>query len=356
MRKFFILTFIGLLMAIPLLITGCGSKPTATQGGQTQSEGTPKKVVTLKLAHQWPDDPNDYVVAAGRKFAQEVEKRTNGDVNIKLFPAESLVKAADTHTALKSGVIDFAIYPYIYAAGAVPELNLILTPGIWRNHDEVFAFKDSEPMKYIEDKLNKQLNLKTLAWIQISGGIASVKKPVLTTADVNGLKWRSAGKYNEEMLKALGGGTASMPSSEIYTALQQGLLDAVLTSSSSFGSYKLYEVAKYYTSPEDYSTYFTIEPLAVSMNAWNKLSKEQQQVMLDVAKEIEQDALKGAKEEDKRVAKLFADNGKTVQKLTKDEWDAFAKAAQEYAHPAFRKNIPNGEWLLDSTLKLYAGK
>ncbi|WP_366922209.1 TRAP transporter substrate-binding protein DctP [Metallumcola ferriviriculae] len=359
MRKSVLLLTIALIVGTVFLLTGCGSQNTADETAKKEPKAEQKvepkaqKAVTLKLAHQWPQDGEDYVVAAGMKFAEEVEKRTNGQVKIEMYPAQSLVKAKDTHTALKNGAIDMAIYPYIYAAGAVPELNIVLMPALWRNHDEVFAFKDSEVMKNIEEKLNKQLNFKTLSWIQISGGIASTDKAVQDIGDVEGLKWRSAGKYTEVMLKSLGGGTVSMASSEIYTALQRGLLNAVLTSSSSFGSYKLYEVADYYTSPEDYSFYFTIEPLAISMKAWDSLTEDQQQIMLEVAKEVEQEALEGAKKEDARVAKMFADAGVTVEKMTKEQWDGFAKAAEENAYPAFREEVPNGEWLLDTTLKSY---
>lgn len=350
--KLFIIVI--LCFALVCSISACGS-PGGKQAKSSvaQQAQNSQKVITLKLAHQWPQDPHDYVIAAGIKFAKEVEERTNGQVKIEFFPAESLVKAKDTHTALKSGAIDLAIYPYIYAAGAVPEMNLILMPALWRNHDEVFAFKESEPMKYLEKKINDQLNYKTLAWIQISGGIASTKKPVLTKEDVAGLKWRGAGKYTEVMLKSLGGGTTSIASSEIYTAMQRGLLDAVLTSSSSFGSFKLYEVAKYYTSPEDYSFYFTIEPIAISLKSWNKLTPGQQKIMLDVASKIEQDALKGAKMEDARVAKLFADAGVKVTKMTKKQWDLFAESAAKNAYPQFKKDVPNGEWLLNTTLNIY---
>jgi TRAP-type C4-dicarboxylate transport system substrate-binding protein len=71
------------------------------------------ETITLKMAHQWPQDESDYVVATGTKFAKEVERRSNGQIKINVFPAESLVKAAATHTALKNGAVDLAIYPYI---------------------------------------------------------------------------------------------------------------------------------------------------------------------------------------------------------------------------------------------------
>ena len=65
--------------------------------------------VTLKMAHQWPDDPNDYVVSTGKQFVAEVERRSGGKIKINTFPAESLVKGLDTHSALRNGSVDLAI-------------------------------------------------------------------------------------------------------------------------------------------------------------------------------------------------------------------------------------------------------
>ena len=143
-----------------------------------------------------------------------------------------------------------------------------------------------------------------------------------------------------------------MASSEVYTAMQRGLVDAMQTSSSSFGAYKLYEVAKYYLSPEDYSDYFTCEPIQISMKTWKKLTPKQQGIMMQVGKEMESFALKGAKAEDARVAKLFADNGCTVEKMTAEdhaEWKVLMKVSMG----EFSKKVPKGQWLLEESLKLY---
>src|SRR5690606_36878022 len=135
------------------------------------------QTLNLKMAHQWPQDESDYVIATGIKFAQEVEKRTNGQIKITMFPAQSLVKASATHTALKNGTVDLAIYPYIYSAGAIPQMNMVLLPGLWRNHDDVFAFRKSDAWKQLEKKA-EDYGFKTLSWIQISGGVATTGKEI----------------------------------------------------------------------------------------------------------------------------------------------------------------------------------
>ncbi|WP_250468297.1 TRAP transporter substrate-binding protein DctP [Caballeronia sp. GAFFF2] len=309
-------------------------------------------VVTLKMAHQWPDDPNDYVVQTGKKFAQQVEQKSGGKIHINIFPAESLVKSLNTHTALKNGSADLAIYPYIYSAGAIPQMNLILLPGLWKTPEDVFKFRTSAPWKELEAKI-EAYGFKTLCWIQISGGMASKSKPINVPADLPQQKVRGAGKMMEAALQSAGASTVSMASSETYSAMQLGLLDGLWTSSGTFGSYRLYEVAKYYNSPEDYSIYYTIEPIAISMKTWNKLTPEQQKIMTDVGRRLEQSAFEGAKADDRRVAQLFASHNAKIHKMTLDEWNQWQTLFQKVSFAKFRAEVPDGGRLLDQSTAFY---
>ncbi len=305
--------------------------------------------ITLKLAHQWPQNEDDYVIATAKKFADEVEKRSDGDITIRFFPAQSLVKAKDTHVALRGGAVDLAIYPYIYSAGAIPQMNMILLPGLWENHDDVYRFHDSDAWKELEAKA-EDYGFKTLAWIQIGGGFASGPKAVTVPDDAKGMKLRAAGKFMEYALQQAGASTVSMPSSDTYGAMQRSLLGGVLTSSSSLGAYRMYEVSKHYVSPEDYGVYYTIEPIAISMRTWDRLSPQQQKILVEAGKSVEPMALKGAKAEDARVAKLFADNGVDVHKLTEAEWMQWRDLFRKTAFPQFEEQVPGGKALLENAL------
>ena len=308
--------------------------------------------ITLKMAHQWPDDPNDYIVATGKKFAEEVTQRSGGKIRINIFPAESLVKALNMHTALRNGSVDLAIYPYIYAAGAIPQLNLILLPGLWKTPDDVYRFRTSQPWKEIEAKI-EAYGFKTLCWIPISGGMASRSKPINVPTDLKQQKVRGAGKMMEAALQSEGASTVSMASSETYSAMQLGLLDGLWTSSGTFGSFRIYEVAKYYNSPEQFSIYYTIEPIAISMKTWNRLTPAQQKIMMDVGQSLEQGAFDAAKADDKRVAQLFASHGVQIHKMTLDEWNQWQKPFQQVSFPKFRSEVPDGARLLDESMAFY---
>ncbi|WP_206956942.1 TRAP transporter substrate-binding protein DctP [Trinickia acidisoli] len=332
-----------LMFALSCVVMGFCAMLPAARGDDT---------ITLKLAHQWPDDPNDYAVATVKKFAQEVTQRSGGKIKIDIFPAESLVKALNTHTALRNGSVDLALYPYIYAAGAIAQLNLILLPGLWKTPEDVFRFRTSAPWKKLEEKV-EAYGFKTLCWIQISGGVASRDKPIVVPADLAGEKVRGAGKMMEAALQGAGASTVSMASSETYSAMQLGLLDGLWTSSGTFGSYRIYEVSKYYDSPENYGIYYTIVPIAISMKTWNKLTSVQQKIMLDVGQSLEQSAFEGAKADDQRVAKLFASHGAKVHKMTLDEWNQWQALFQKVSFQKFRAEVPGGNQLLDESLAFY---
>ncbi|MCG5074150.1 TRAP transporter substrate-binding protein DctP [Paraburkholderia tagetis] len=308
--------------------------------------------ITLKMAHQWPDDPNDYVVQTGKQFAQAVEQKSGGKIHINIFPAESLVKALNTHTALRSGSVDLAIYPYIYVAGAIPQMNLILLPGLWKTPEDVYKFRNSAVWAELEAKLEKY-GFKTLCWIQISGGVASKSKPINLPGDLAQQKVRGAGKMMEAALQSAGASTVSMASSETYSAMQLGLLDGLWTSSGTFESYRMFEVAKYYNSPEDYSIFYTIEPIAISMKTWNKLTPAQQKILTDVGKSLEQSAFEGAKADDRRVAQLFASHNVKIHKMTLDEWKQWQALFARVSFPKFRAEVPDGTRLLDQSMALY---
>ena len=310
------------------------------------------QTITLKMAHQWPDDPNDYIVATGKKFVSEVEARSGGKIHITVFPAESLVKALDMHTALRSGGIDLAIYPYIYAAGAIPQLNLVLLPGLWKTPEDVYKFRQSPAWQELEADV-EAYGFKTLCWIQISGGVASKNKALTVPADMKGMKVRAAGKMMEAALQQAGASTVSMSSPATYSAMQLGLLDGLWTSSGTFGSYRIYEVANNYNSPENYSIYYTVEPIAISMKTWRKLSPDQQKIMLDVGKSLEQGAFEAAKAEDARVTKLFADHGAKIHKMTLPEWQQWQTLFQQTSFVKFRKEVPGGAALLDKSIAFY---
>ncbi len=302
------------------------------------------KVVTLKVAHQWPQNPNDPLVKTALKFTDEITKRTNGAVQFKFYPAQSLVKAKSAFQAMQKGVVDMSILPYIYAAGIVPQLNFSQWVCAFESHDDYFEWRKSKGYDLLESKVN-EAGVKTLVWLHYSVGLASNGKYIATPADAKGVKVRANGRYPEMLFASADAGITPMVSAEIYTAAQRGMLEAVVTSSPSMAGYKLYEVFDHYLSPLGPCIDYGMEPICISMKTWkNKLNDEQRKIILEVAKECEVSGLELLKAYDEKVTKMFKDAGCKVRVMTKEEFAKWQKLAEKDVWPVKRDEVPDGDF------------
>jgi TRAP-type C4-dicarboxylate transport system substrate-binding protein len=326
------------------LLAGCGG----TKDAAAPAAGGEVKPITLKLSHQFPaatTTDGDFRGQIAMKFAEEVEKRTNGQVKVEVYPSSSLMKAKEQYDGLLTGAIDLSIYPLDYAGGKVPQYGITLMPALVQNHKQAQAWKDAEIGKKI-DEITQKNGVKILTWVWNAGAIGSTGDPIVAPSDIKpGMKTRAAGKLVEQMLASAGAGITSLASSEIYSAMQTKVLDSAITSASSFGSFKLYEVVKSYTTSEKNTFWFMFEPLLVSNSTWEKLSPEHQKVLEEVGQELQEFAYKASEEDDAATTKLFKEKGVNVVDMS-DE--AFAQW-KELAKPIwaeFAKSVEGGEELM----------
>lgn len=323
-----------------LMLGACaapGSGGGASGGGQAAAECTD---VTLRLSHQWPDasgEGGDFRSQIAQKFADAVAEETDGKVKVEVFPNSSLVKSTEQYDAMMSGAVDLSVFPLDYASGRVPEWSVTLMPALVRNHQEARAWQDAEIGKRLEEVMDSN-GVRILTWVWNAGGIGTEGEPIQAPSDVkSGMTMRAAGSHVERMLEDAGAGITSLPSNEIYTAMQTGVLDAAVTSTGSFASYNLQEQVKSFTSPSDHTFWFMFEPLIISNSAFGKLCQEQQDVVTSVGVDLQEYAYTASEEDDARVEKIFADAGVEVvqmddaafaewQKLAEKQWAAFAEA------------------------------
>jgi TRAP-type C4-dicarboxylate transport system substrate-binding protein len=151
------------------------------------------------------------------------------------------------------------------------------------------------------------------------------------------------------MLVGAGASISSMPSSEIYTGMQTGVLDATNTSSGSFVSYRLYEQVKCLTAPGENALWFMYEPILMSKQSWEKLNKEQQDALLAAGEKAEEYFAGEAKKLDDDMIKTFKDAGVEVVEMSKEDYDAWLAIAQETSYKEFNK-FEGGEKLIQDAL------
>ncbi|HAR53695.1 MAG TPA: ABC transporter substrate-binding protein, partial [Roseovarius nubinhibens] len=245
--------------------------------------------------------------------------------------------------------LDMTVLPLSYAGGQQPAYNLTLMPGLVKNHDHAARLSASPFMEALEAKMAED-DVMVLVHGYLAGGFAGKDKCITKPADVEGLQTRAAGKAFEQMLAGAGASIASMASSEIYNAMQTGVLDAANTSSSSFVSYRIYEQVKCYTPAGDVALWFMYQPLLMNKSTFDGLTEAQQQALLAASEKAEAFYLEEAKKEDAASVDVFREAGVEIAEMTSEDFDAWRELAKETSYKAFLEEVADGQDLLDKAL------
>lgn len=303
---------------------------------------------TLKLSHQWSEGDVRHQVA--QMVADDVAA-AGVDLQIQIFPNQTLFKAREQYTPLSRGQLDMTVLPLSYAGGQQPAYNLTLMPGLVKNHDHGNRLSHSPFMDEVQ-KIMAGDDVITLVHGYLAGGFGSNKGCITKPADVAGISIRAAGKSFEQMLAGAGASISSMASSEIYPALQTGVLDATNTSSESFVSYRLYEQLKCYTPAGEYALWFMYQPMLMNKTTFEALNQAQQDALMAASAKAEAFYLEQAKLGDEVAAKAFSDAGVELAQMTEADFNAWRDLAKTTSYPAFVAETPDGQRLLDLALSV----
>jgi TRAP-type C4-dicarboxylate transport system substrate-binding protein len=293
---------------------------------------------TLKISHQFPGGTiteGDFRDRLVRMFAAETEKRSKGTLKFEIYPGSSLMKTNSQFSAMRKGALDMSLVPLSYAGGEVPEVNIGLMPGLVTSYEQGYSWKNAEVGKEL-NRILLEKGIVVISWIWQAGGVASRTKPIVEPEDAKGMKVRGGSREMDLILKAAGAAVVTLPSNEIYAAMQTGAMDAALTSSTSLISFRLEEVSKALTTGRGGAYWFMFEPLMMSKAVFDKLTKEQQALIMTVGGEMEAFARKSAIADDSAVAAVYQKVGAKVVDLTPatvKKWQAIARttAWKDYA-------------------------
>jgi len=285
---------------------------------------------TLKISHQFPGGTlteGDFRDRLCRRFAADIEKKSNGALKAVVYPGSSLMKTNSQFSALRKGALDIGLVPLSYAGGEVPETNIGLMPALVPSYEVGAAWKTADVGKQLAKMLDDK-GIIVLSWVWQAGGVASRAAPLVAPDDAKGQKVRGGSREMDMMLKAAGASVISLPSNEIYAAMQTGAMDAAMTSSTSFISFKLEEIAKNLTTGRNKAYWFMFEPLLMSKDVFMKLPKAQQDIVMAAGAAQEQFATEQAKVDDKAVAEIYAKAGAKIFDIdepTVRKWQAIAR-------------------------------
>ena len=307
-----------------------------------------QQIRVLKIGHQFPGgtiDEGDFRDRLCRKFAAEVEKRTNGALKFEVFPQNKLVKPEGQLDALKLGTMDFCLMPLNNAFDKLPELNVTLLPGVIKSYEQGFRWKTA-PIGRDVTTLLEQNGALTLTWVWQAAGIVAVVRPVLVPDDVRDLRVRGAGKSVDVVLTVVGGKVVSMASSEIPKAFREGKVDAAITSSTSLVAFKLQDFCRAVTTPRLRALFYFPEPLLVSKVTFDSLTSDQKRIVTEVGISLEKFALDSARADDEMLARTYLAANAAVADMDEEQWIMWQRVARAAAWRDYERNVPKGnEWL-----------
>lgn len=286
--------------------------------------------VTLKLAHAAPE--SDLQQDLSLFFKKEVEARSNGEIKVNIFPQGQLGSDKQMIDGTRSGIVDISMVGINNWSGLIPESAAFELPYIFPNRESAYAALDGVPGKRVLNDMEK-FGAKGLGYPENGfRNITNNKRPIKTPADLNGLRMRvNNAKALNDMFNNMGANPQQIPVSELYTALETGVVDAQDHPIGVTLSFKFYEVQKYLSlSQHAYS------PLVIAMNLkkFNRLTPAQQKIITDVVQEsIERQRHISIEKEEEMISQLEKEGVKVnrdvdaqaFQSSVKPVWDTFIK-------------------------------
>lgn len=278
------------LFALLLMATGMGT----THGAE----------YNIKFAH--PAPPEDPAHVSAQLFAKLVAERTNNQVEVTIFPGSQLGKSQQVVQGMQSGAIEMAFFSTTHLVNFVPQFGVLDLPFLVTKQSEVSKLLDGEIGQSIMEEL-PPIGLIGLAYSESSFRSVFTKEPVNSLDELKGLKLRVPNSpVYVGTVKAMDALPTPIPFRELYSALQQGVVDGAETSGSAYWSYKFYEVGGHWIT-----TNHTILPgiYLISKVFWDKLPEDIQKTVRETAVEVGQSHRKLSWEQDKTGLEMAQEKG-----------------------------------------------
>ena len=284
------------LTMVAVILGACGDDSTSGKNSDNE-EG---KSYTFKLGHEAAESHIKFKVA--EKFAEELEKASDGRMKVDLYPGNQLGKEADMAQQVESGTLDFAILSNGTMSSLSESLNAWFMPYLFEDLTAASKAAESEEAKQIMKDLEQKDMVGYGLFFAGQRHIFS-NKEIASVEDLKGVKIRIPGSpVFETYYKALNASPASMPLPEVYTSLSTGVIDAVDTDLDAAVSQKFYEAVENLTL-----TGHIVFPEIVlgSKKLIDELSEEDQKLVADTwAKTIEWGVEEGINKNDSLLKEL----------------------------------------------------
>lgn len=266
--------------------------------------------LTLKLGHIQSE--NDLWHLGSLKFKEELEARSNGDISLVIYPNSTLGGDRDMVEGMQMGTLDFSLVAGVLG-NFEKTIGLLELPYLFNSQEEFDAVIHGPIGEEIAENVRKASDIRILNWWDRGPREVTSNRPINTLDDLKGLKIRLPEiPAMVAVWKAMGANPTPMAWSEVYTGLEQKVIDAQENPIPFIFGGRIHEVQKYLAMTDHKYEYVTI---AMSDMKWNQLTKEQQDVIVEAA------------------AAATAYENQMVIDQTKEILDAMVKDGLEVTHP-----------------------
>ncbi|MEW6264503.1 MAG: TRAP transporter substrate-binding protein [Thermodesulfobacteriota bacterium] len=265
---------------------------------------------TMKFASVTP--PDHFYNVGARKFAELIKERTNGRIEIKVYPAGQLGKGEREITeGIQQNAVDLLITSTGPMGGFSPSINILDFPFLFRDFNHVDLVMDGPIGRKLLDDFEKA-EIKALAfWENGFRHLTNNKRPVKKVEDGKGLKIRTMeNKVHLAAWKEAGLNPTPMAWGEVFTALQQGVIDGQENPIAIIASNKLWDAGQKYFS---FSAHvYSPAPLLMSKKKYDEMPKQDQELFLKTALEVAKFQRKINRDAEENSMKEMAAKGVTV--------------------------------------------
>lgn len=305
----------GMAVAAAGVLGACGGS--SNTAGSTASG---EQVFNLKLSHGLAEDHAVHIQLTS--FAEEVKAASNGSINIEVVPNGTLGSEADNISQIQAGALDMAKVSASTLGNFKAEWNAMSVPYVFNDQEHYYNVMDGEVAQELY-AVTEADGVMGLTWLDSgSRSFYTKQTPIRTPADLKGLKIRTMDSQMAiDMMTCLGGSATVMGYSDIYTGMQQGVIDGAENNVTALRDHG--DVTKYYCFDEH-----TRIPdiVVISTKVWNSMSAEQQQIMKDCAAKATEEYKTAWKEFEDEV--LAAAEEKGVELIYDVDTAAFQQACQ----------------------------
>jgi C4-dicarboxylate-binding protein DctP len=285
------------------------------------------QVKVLKYAHFQPARDDQPKHRAALAFKDYVEKNTNGQIQVQIYPAGQFGKDQETMEGLRLGTLEMAVAHDGAIATIYKPVNVLGIPFLFENHEHAWKVYDSKWGDDFAEDMRKKTGVRLLGFAD--NGIRHFTnnvRPIKSPDDMKGLKMRiQPAPVFKTLVESLGASASAVPWAELPTALQGKVVDGQENSVTNILAASLYQYQKYATLD---GHIYSIHAYLINDKFFSGLTPEQQKVVIEGARIARDIHRKMTSDQDLAAKQILTEKGMEVTELTPDQIDAFRKLAQ----------------------------